>query len=36
MQLVGARHRTATLLGVAERLEPQITGGAGSVGGGTG
>jgi aspartyl-tRNA(Asn)/glutamyl-tRNA(Gln) amidotransferase subunit A len=36
MQLVGARHRTAQLLGVAAAVEPQITGGAGSVGGGTG
>jgi aspartyl-tRNA(Asn)/glutamyl-tRNA(Gln) amidotransferase subunit A len=36
MQLVGARQRTGTLLNIAERVEPQITGGAGSVGGGTG
>ena len=36
MQLVGARHETAMLLDIAERVEPHIAGGAGSVGGGTG
>jgi aspartyl-tRNA(Asn)/glutamyl-tRNA(Gln) amidotransferase subunit A len=36
MQLVGARGRTAQLLATAAQVEPQITGGAGSVGGGTG
>ena len=36
IQLVGGRQKTATLLRVAERVEAQITGGAGSVGGGTG
>ena len=36
MQLVGARHATPKLLAVAARVESQITGGAGSVGGGTG
>jgi aspartyl-tRNA(Asn)/glutamyl-tRNA(Gln) amidotransferase subunit A len=36
MQLVGRRGRTAQLLAAAAQVEPQITGGAGSVGGGTG
>jgi aspartyl-tRNA(Asn)/glutamyl-tRNA(Gln) amidotransferase subunit A len=36
MQLVGHRARTHQLLGLAEMLEDQISGGAGSVGGGTG
>ncbi|HJR58406.1 MAG TPA: amidase [Vicinamibacterales bacterium] len=36
MQLVGSRGRTPSLLAVAEAVEGQITGGAGSVGGGTG
>jgi aspartyl-tRNA(Asn)/glutamyl-tRNA(Gln) amidotransferase subunit A len=36
MQLVGARGHTASLLAVAEAVESQITGGPGSVGGGTG
>ena len=36
MQLVGARQRTAQLLAAAAQVENQITGGAGSVGGGTG
>jgi aspartyl-tRNA(Asn)/glutamyl-tRNA(Gln) amidotransferase subunit A len=36
MQLVGHRGATSALLDVAEALEPQIVGGAGSVGGGTG
>jgi aspartyl-tRNA(Asn)/glutamyl-tRNA(Gln) amidotransferase subunit A len=36
VQLVGGRGRTAQLLAVAEAVEAQITGGAGSVGGGTG
>jgi aspartyl-tRNA(Asn)/glutamyl-tRNA(Gln) amidotransferase subunit A len=36
MQLVGARGATAALLEVAEQVEAQIVGGAGSVGGGTG
>jgi aspartyl-tRNA(Asn)/glutamyl-tRNA(Gln) amidotransferase subunit A len=36
MQLVGARNGTAQLLAVAAATEAQITGGAGSVGGGTG
>jgi aspartyl-tRNA(Asn)/glutamyl-tRNA(Gln) amidotransferase subunit A len=36
MQLVGARNRTAALLEIAEHVEGQIAGGAGSVGGGTG
>jgi len=36
MQLVGARSGTAHLLTVAAAAEAQITGGAGSVGGGTG
>ncbi len=36
MQLVGRRGRTADLLALAAAVEPYITGGAGSVGGGTG
>ncbi len=36
MQLVGRRSGTAALLNVAEQVERQIAGGAGSVGGGTG
>ena len=36
MQLVGRRGDTGGLLRVAEAVEAQITGGAGSVGGGTG
>jgi Asp-tRNA(Asn)/Glu-tRNA(Gln) amidotransferase A subunit family amidase len=36
MQLVGGRGQTARLLSVAEAVEAQISGGAGSVGGGTG
>jgi aspartyl-tRNA(Asn)/glutamyl-tRNA(Gln) amidotransferase subunit A len=36
MQLVGPRGDTDGLLEIAESVEPQITGGAGSVGGGTG
>ena len=36
MQLVAARGRTAALLDIAERVEDQMAGGAGSVGGGTG
>jgi hypothetical protein len=36
MQLVGRRNGTAALLNVAEQVERQIAGGAGSVGGGTG
>ncbi len=36
MQLVGRRHRTADLLALAAAVEPQISGGPGSVGGGTG
>jgi aspartyl-tRNA(Asn)/glutamyl-tRNA(Gln) amidotransferase subunit A len=36
MQLVGGRGQTARLLGVAEAVEAQISGGAGSVGGGAG
>ena len=36
MQLVGRRDATAELLALAEVLEPQIVGGSGSVGGGTG
>ncbi len=36
MQLVGRRGRTAALLAFAAAVEPYITGGAGSVGGGTG
>jgi aspartyl-tRNA(Asn)/glutamyl-tRNA(Gln) amidotransferase subunit A len=36
MQLVGRRGQTAALLALAEAVEDQITGGAGSVGGGTG
>ena len=36
MQLVGRRGETSRLLDVAEALEDQIVGGAGSVGGGTG
>jgi aspartyl-tRNA(Asn)/glutamyl-tRNA(Gln) amidotransferase subunit A len=35
MQLVGRRGETGRLLDIAERLEDQIAGGAGSVGGGT-
>jgi aspartyl-tRNA(Asn)/glutamyl-tRNA(Gln) amidotransferase subunit A len=36
MQLVGRRHETAALLTIAEVVESQISGGAGSVGGGPG
>ena len=36
MQLVGRRADTAALLDIAEAVAPQIVGGAGSVGGGTG
>ena len=36
MQIVGRHGRTGQLLALAEALEPQISGGAGSVGGGTG
>lgn len=36
MQLVGRRGGTSELLALAEALEPQIAGGSGSVGGGTG
>jgi aspartyl-tRNA(Asn)/glutamyl-tRNA(Gln) amidotransferase subunit A len=36
MQLVGRRDQTHRLLDLAQTLEAQITGGAGSVGGGTG
>jgi aspartyl-tRNA(Asn)/glutamyl-tRNA(Gln) amidotransferase subunit A len=36
MQLVGRRGRTADLLALAAAVEPYITGGPGSVGGGTG
>ena len=36
MQIVGRHGQTHQLLDLAERLEPQISGGAGSVGGGTG
>ena len=36
MQFIGATGRTAELLAIAARLEPQITAGPGSVGGGTG
>jgi len=36
MQLVGRRDQTHRLLDLAQTLEDQITGGAGSVGGGTG
>ena len=36
MQVVGARNGTAQLLNIAAVAEAQITGGAGSVGGGTG
>jgi aspartyl-tRNA(Asn)/glutamyl-tRNA(Gln) amidotransferase subunit A len=36
VQLVGGRGRTAQLLNLSEAVEAQITGGAGSVGGGTG
>jgi aspartyl-tRNA(Asn)/glutamyl-tRNA(Gln) amidotransferase subunit A len=36
MQLVGRRGRTADLLALAAAMEPYITGGPGSVGGGTG
>ena len=35
MQLVGRRQRPADLLAIAAAVEPQISGGAGSVGGGT-
>jgi aspartyl-tRNA(Asn)/glutamyl-tRNA(Gln) amidotransferase subunit A len=36
VQLVGRRHATAELLAMAEAVEAQIDGGAGSVGGGPG
>ena len=36
MQLIGRRHRTDELLAIALAVEPQITVGPGSVGGGTG
>jgi hypothetical protein len=36
MQIVGRHGETHQLLQLAETLEPQISGGAGSVGGGTG
>ena len=36
LQLVGRRNATERLLAVAAAIEPQISGGAGSVGGGTG
>jgi aspartyl-tRNA(Asn)/glutamyl-tRNA(Gln) amidotransferase subunit A len=36
LQLVGARHATERLLAIATAVEPQISGGPGSVGGGTG
>jgi aspartyl-tRNA(Asn)/glutamyl-tRNA(Gln) amidotransferase subunit A len=36
MQLVGRRGRTSDLLALAAAVEPYITGGPGSVGGGTG
>jgi hypothetical protein len=36
MQLVGRRGGTADLLALAAAVEPYITGGPGSVGGGTG
>jgi Asp-tRNA(Asn)/Glu-tRNA(Gln) amidotransferase A subunit family amidase len=36
LQLVGRRHATDRLLSIAAAVERQISGGAGSVGGGTG